>query len=35
MYEREFRDAPLLMDGKKTNMRGEDCADRNNKDRLE
>ena len=27
MYEREFRDAPLLMDGKKTNMRGEDCAD--------
>ena len=35
VYEREFRDAPLLMDGKKTNMRGEDGADRNNKDRLE
>ena len=35
VYERDFRDAPLLMDGKKTNMRGEDGADRNNKDRLE
>ena len=34
-FEREFKDAPLLFDGKKRNARGEDGADRYNAERLE
>ena len=34
-YDREFKDAPLLFDGKKRNARGEDGADRYNAERLE
>ena len=34
-YDREFKDAPLLFDGKKRNARGEDGADRYNGERLE
>ncbi len=34
-YEREFKDAPLLFDGKKRNARGEDGADHYNAERLE
>ena len=29
-YEREFKDAPILMDGKKTNRHGDDGADQYN-----
>ena len=34
-FDREFKDAPLLLDGKKRNARGEDGADRYNAERLE
>ena len=34
LFEREFKDAPYLMDGKRTNQQGHDGADHYNEQRL-